>query len=287
MNESIPSVIPPALSTSTIGPRAGSRTGSRGLPQTSTRLDAPSENFDDLLSKHKKFVKQALSECQRVEEKRAQRFERAQTASERAQLEKRFEMERSMDKEKLGRLTRDFELVKQAIARGELAPSIVEARKQLSKGKVLPKLDVDHNRFAGCETQADIVKYEGVINMFNKCDRAFNSKRAPKFDPYPIQKSLQLLKQKKEILTQLVNVQHRELAERSAATYVKSTPSGFKNHPMNSSRSGYAASVCSDASSSSRASWATFGSRGGGAAYQPPRPPNRVIVPPLKLGGAK
>jgi len=237
------------------------------------------------MQRHRAFLKAALRECRQSEEKRAVRFERAQSASDRAQLEKRFEMEREMDQQRLQRLTTDFDLIKKAIERGEISSSMVEQRKQFSKKPVLPKLDVEHNRFSGCETYADIIKHESAIKMFDKIDRAAHAKLRPKFDPYPVQKNLQLLQQKREILTQLIDVQAKEIRARQgsggggpAATLSLSLSRPNRQQHQQTSR-WETGSTASGASSATSASWASFAS----ARHNVPAPARRLNVPRLKL----
>lgn len=199
------------------------------------------------------------------------RFERAQTAAERAMLEKRFAMERDQDQVKLQRITKDYDLVRQAVARGDLPPALVEARKELGKKPILGKLDLEHSRFVGDGTTADVVQFESGIKMFERTDRKFQLKQQPKFDPFPVQKNTQLLKQKRDILRQLISVQTKEMQARVAegATFAPASSRAWKD----------TSSVFSDATTSSRASWATFSSARGG-----PGPAKRpAVVPRLKL----
>ena len=238
----------------------------------------PAENFAALLERHRQCVKQAANEMSQQEEKRAVRFERAQTAAERAMLEKRFAMERDQDQVKLQRITKDYDLVRQAVARGDLPSALVEARKELGKKPVLGKLDLEHNRFVGDGTTADVVQFESGIKMFERTDRKFQLKQQPKFDPYPVQKNIQLLKQKKDILHQLISVQTKEMRARAAegatATYAPASSRAWKD----------TSSVFSDATTSSRASWATFASSSSSSARGGLRPGRRPpAVPRLKL----
>lgn len=229
----------------------------------------PSEDVDQLLQRHRTFVKQAIRECRNVEEKRAVRYERAQSASERTQLDKRFEMERELDRQKLQRLTEDYVNVQKAIKSGEFPASLVEQRKAFSKKPVLPKLDVEHNRFSGCETYTDIIKHESAIIRFDKIDAGARRKLQPKFDPYPVQKNLKLLQQKRDILTQLINVQTREIraAEGGGGGMALMPPKSNNWDTM------------SRASSRTSASWASFAT----ARHNVPPPVRKAIVPQLKI----
>lgn len=245
----------------------------------------PSSSLETLVERQKESLLRTLKECRVAEEKRSARFERASSASERTTLEARFEMERTLDQERVQRLTTDFNLVRRAVVQGDINEAVVETRKVLATKKVLPKLEPDHNRFAGCDTQADLIKLEGAYRMFEKIDRQAALKRLPKFDPYPIQKNLALLRQKRDILQQLVSVQVRALNAQQlqgGGGMMQSLPAAHR--PMQRADT---ASVYSDATStSSKASWATFASshtaRGVASAGAPRRP---LKVPPLQLSG--
>ena len=201
------------------------------------------------------------------------RYERAQSASERAQLDKRFEMERELDRQRLQRLTEDYSNVQKAIKSGEFPASLVEQRKAFSKKPVLPKLDVEHNRFSGCETYTDIIKHESAIIRFDKIDAAARRKLLPKFDPYPVQRNLKLLQQKRDILTQLINVQTKEI--RAAEGGGGGGSGGIALMPPKSSNW----DTMSRASSRSSASWASFAT----ARHNVPPPVRKAIVPQLKI----
>jgi len=224
-------------------------------------------------------VKQAIRECRNVEEKRAVRYERAQSASERTQLDKRFEMERELDRQKLQRLTEDYVNVQKAIKSGEFPASLVEQRKAFSKKPVLPKLDVEHNRFSGCETYTDIIKHESAIIRFDKIDAAARRKLQPKFDPYPVQKNLKLLQQKRDILTQLINVQTREIraAEGGGGGGNGGGGGGGGMALMPTKSNNW--DTMSRASSRSSASWASFAT----ARHNVPPPVRKAIVPRLQM----
>ena len=207
------------------------------------------------------------------------RYERAQSASERTQLDKRFEMERELDRQKLQRLTEDYVNVQKAIKSGEFPASLVEQRKAFSKKPVLPKLDVEHNRFSGCETYTDIIKHESAIIRFDKIDAAARRKLQPKFDPYPVQKNLKLLQQKRDILTQLINVQTREIraAEGGGGGGNGGGGGGGGMALMPTKSNNW--DTMSRASSRSSASWASFAT----ARHNVPPPVRKAIVPRLQM----
>ena len=240
----------------------------------------PADTVETLVQRQKDSLLRTIKECRRAEEKRSVRFERATSASERGVLETRFDMERSQDQERLRRLTTDFNLVRRAISAGDINASVCASRREMATKKVLPKLQLDHNRFAGAETYADLVKHEGAIKMFERIDRQAERKRLPKYDPYPVQKNLKLLQQKRSVLQQLVKIEMRALNAQSAPGIPASAGGGAR-------RAG-PASMYSDSSSRSTASYATFGSGTSGRGAQAAiagAARSRHVVPPLRLPG--
>jgi len=174
-------------------------------------------------------------------------------------------------------LTTDFDLLQKAIDKGEISPALVKERQKASQKPVLPKLDVTHNRFSGCETYSDVVKHESAIRMFDKIDRAAQRKFQPKFDPFPVQKNLQLLEQKRDILKQLINVQTKEIRAIAggggvgAGRVVQPPPPGRPQWDAVSTASGF--------STKSSASWASFAT----GRHNVPTPAVRSNVPRLAL----
>ncbi len=91
---------------------------------------------------------------------RLKHFDKAKGKSQRAELVKRFERERSVDQQRIENLTCDYKALQEMHASGALASAKDLKNKSSSGGSSDISL---HNRFAGFETRDKMV---GIIEIF-------------------------------------------------------------------------------------------------------------------------
>jgi len=189
------------------------------------RLDAkkqaanlPSKATNVILSKQYDNLRKAINECANSEERRAMKMERATSKHERDKLEARFENERDLDRRRITVIKEDVDVLKSNVMRGEVSTHDLSSRfsQQLEDAKLPPRLSTDHNRFHGLETPIDFILHKANLSMFDRHDVEFAERQKrlqPKFDIVHETKRFHLLEQKKQILTQVIQVQQREINE--------------------------------------------------------------------------
>ncbi len=148
----------PSLSTTT-------KSSSRILPKVPDKAAAPvCKSNEDLVQRQALYLKQAIKEAKKAEEKRLFIVEIEKNPARVAELEERFKVQRQLDQEKIIRLKQDYDGMKAAIAKGEL--NIQERNETRS---TIPMIKTKGaNRFAGIETEADLVFQKAV------CEKYFN-----------------------------------------------------------------------------------------------------------------
>ena len=223
----------------------------------------------DRIAKQKKFLVDAITEAQHNEFLRQERFESCKKKAEKDALESRFAAERLRDQEKVGNLVNDFNTLKDAYKSG----AYEKALRQSSQHSIVPQQssNVDHskfNRFRGLEKPDQVIFFTSIIEKFDKASKKGSISKG-KFDMEREQAKLNLLKEKKSILSQLVEVQ-RSTETASVQKSTASTIIAFKNQlassTQNTGRSTgrtWSTDSTSDAASlaSGQASWATFASK--------------------------
>ncbi len=178
----------------------------------------PAKATNVILSKQYENLRKAVNECAKSEEKRAVKMERATSKSERDKLEARFDNEREIDRKRIVMIKEDVEGLKSSVLQGTVNIHDLKSRQsqQLEEAKLPPRLANDHNRFQGLETPIDFILHKANLGMFDRHDIEFAERQKrlqPKFDIVQETKRCQLLEQKKQILTQVIQVQQREINE--------------------------------------------------------------------------
>ena len=221
-----------------------------------------------VIERQRVCLMEAIREAREAEEKRMDFLDNKLPRSVRTKYEERFAAERARDQEKLDYLVSDYKIMKKAVASGEFAAAQRERSQALRT--VEGKFPQQHyNRFEGLENPVDIVFHRTIIGMFDRHDKKFEAKLAPKFNEYAEKKRLVLLEDKRALLHKLVSVQRSEITEHMKAKQGGGGGGGGGGNigflPINkgSQSARDTRSVCSSRSSasSSGASWATFASR--------------------------
>ena len=203
----------------------------------------PSKSTNVILTKQYENLRRAVNECAKSEEKRAVKMERAATKSERDKLEARFDNEREIDRKRINMIKEDVEGLKTIVQQGAVNTHDLKSRQsqQLEEARLPPRLAAKHNRFHGLETPIDFILHKANLAMFDKHDVEFAEKlrkSQPKFDIIHETKRCQLLEQKKQILTEVIQVQQREINEmernmREAANQKQSARTRVENIRLN------------------------------------------------------
>ena len=224
-------------------------------------FSSSSSRPQDRIAKQKKFLVDAITEAQNNEFLRQERFQDCKKRADKDALEARFKAERLRDQEKVENLVNDFSTLKNAYKSGAYEKALRES----SQHSIVAQKNVDNskfNRFRGLEKPDQVIFFASIIDKFDKT----NKKVSPKgnFDMEKEQAKLNLLKEKKSILTQLVDVQRTELSVQKSTT---STIVALKNQlaPSTGRSTGRTWSTESSSGAASvttgQASWATFASK--------------------------
>jgi hypothetical protein len=127
----------------------------------------------DSISKQKEYLLLTIKEAKLAEAKRIQRLETDKSKSSRIELEKRFELERANDREKILRLSEDCNRLQEAVSSGKV--DLMDRQFQNPS-----KLNMSANRFVGLECESDIIFHKMVCEKFQKANDNFQRASAPK-----------------------------------------------------------------------------------------------------------
>jgi hypothetical protein len=119
------------------------------------------KSSNEIIHKQGENLKLLIKEARHAEADRLHRLELAADEWRKRELEKRFETERHLDREKIERMRADFEGLKAAVERGDVN---ISARVYSSPRK----LEMDSNRFSGLESEIDILFHRSVCNKIEK-----------------------------------------------------------------------------------------------------------------------
>eukprot|EP01041_Mallomonas_annulata_P012683 gene12683-26712_t len=228
----------------------------------------PCKSGNEVVNSQLDAMKHRVSEAMQAEGKRKKIFSDKKyilPPSKLKQLEARHEEERIKDQEQITQLLSDFQAMKSHYAENE--PDLSKRKPQSAMNF---STSTRTDRFNKQMYIADINFNREAYNKFETVDLAFMKRQAtPKYDEYAEKRKLQLLVQKRDVLSKLSTIQRAELYEQKDETANRRT---------------YEPSVNSAAVS--QASWATFASSrpstDGSTARSHPRS-GRVIIPMLKM----
>ena len=233
----------------------------------------PGKTPESILEKQRENLAKTIKALSHAEEKRASRLDRTDSRLAREALEARFDKEREHDQKRIMIIKDDYESLKKSVETGSFTPGKIQDRYRQQMGdRLLPKkLQSTHNRFQGLETPTDVILFKANVHMFEKYDEKYRQRadmtRYMQREEETFK--LGLLKEKRDVLKQLIHVQQRDM-QAPASTRVNSARSVSSNksssaHFMLSSRTnnggggrGRPSSSASTASSASAASWASF-----------------------------
>jgi len=273
------------------------------------RVPNPSKTVNGILEKQRENLAKVIKHLSNQEEKRASRLDRTESRAERERLEARFEKERAEDQKRVMTIRDDYEKLKKSAENGIFTEDKVQQRyagQMIAKSLPRP-ITEHHNRFQGLETPIDVILFKANVHMFEKYDAKYRDRQemAKHMAEEEERYKLSLLRERKDVLTQLIDVRKREIREagcgrntgrassaRSSARPVLTPSAQFAQMAQGVSnvtsrpRPSSSASVASTASS---ASWASFASKSGtrpvyGAARNSSFKP---VVPSLKDGPFK
>jgi len=255
---------------------SGSRKGFKQSFVGSTDSSVPG-----LIESQGNALMDAIRDLERNERERQKWMDRARSNARREELETRYTLERERDKTKLDQLIQDFKATKSFAEQGHFDTiSQVRSSQRPTAWNTLQTMDAD--RFVGLKTHSEQIFHRSRIETFEKTDKRaearFNRKS---FDIYDEKRKANLLREKRTILQQMVDIQKIEYNDRRRAHFGGGGGGGAGGASLSSLA--YVPSPRSDAGSvRSGASWATFGSR---ASTAPPKRPTRPSnVPKLKGG---
>jgi hypothetical protein len=233
-------------------------------------------NNSDLVLRQAEALKQAIKEAKKAEEKRLFIIEIEKNPLRAKELEDRFSVQRKLDQERLLQLKNDYVSIKEAVAKGDV--SIVERNE--TRNYIPPIKTMTINRFAGLETEQDLVLHKSVCDKLHKLEdrnKKYNDRNLPKLNIEAEKNKLELLMQKQDVLSKMIDLQRQ----------------GFGDHSQNTRRSSSANSVCSgftSKTSSTNYSWASFGSGKKNfssvhenKAIQHKNKQANVFIPPLRI----
>ena len=193
---------------------------------TSTSSTKKIKGSYSLVDTQTKALAQTIKEMQKKEKRRQRWMDCAKSDARRHELEERYVEERDRDVDLLNRLVNDLRTVKTKTIEGQydrLHKHRVENRKNTYN-----KLSMEVNKFAGVDSSEGYVYQKGRIEKMKKQDHYAQMKMNKKsIDIYEEKRKLNLLKEKKNILTQMVALTtadyYNRLADNSS---VMSTQSG-------------------------------------------------------------
>jgi hypothetical protein len=243
----------------------------------------PAARTEDILEKQRVNLAKTIKALSHAEEKRASRLDRTESRAAREKLEARFDKERESDQKRVMVIKDDFESLKKSIAEGKLNESKVQQRyaQQMADRKLPSRIESSHNRFLGLETPTDVILFKANVHMFEKYDSKFRQRAQMErhMAAEEEQFKLGLLRERRDVLKQLIHVQQKEMKEvhnmpqssarvssaRSATN--RSSTTNFllqaKMHTPAPASARRPSSTASTASAASAASWASFGSSTG------------------------
>jgi len=176
------------------------------------------DNPDSLIEKQRKNVIIAVKQARQSENKRLDRLDNHKLSiNDREKLLKRFDSERLKEQERISGLMEDFTTLQTIKQQGLLQDHIEHRKYVIEKAKqnhFVNNEDQKLNRFRGLETDMDKIFYADAIKKFEKQDKKFEKKMAPKFDMYAERQRLNLLNEKKNILKQLIQMESSNIRNR-------------------------------------------------------------------------
>ena len=244
---------------------------------------ASSESFN-LVEQQKEAVKHTIKELAKNEKVRQKWLDTAKTNSRRVELETRYEIERERDKQKLAQMVGDFRIVMKYTEEGKME-TLAKQRNESRPRVFNPIKTMDTDRFVGMQTLSECLFHKKRIDLFDTMDRrAIARANAKTFDYYDEKRKVNLLRDKRDILKEMVAIQSKEyythLGGGGGGGSSRSTYSGAGTG-AGGGGGGRFSSARSDASGESYATFASNSSRANAAA----RTRSNPKVPALKLRG--
>ena len=257
-----------------LGLERPSLSSSKGLKSQGRRSGASvaSSSPDDLMRLQKQGVLAALKEAKKAELKRAKVLALVEDDKSKAwkvkELNRRYEEERIRDQRRVKQLLFDYEAMQRKHASGELR-NIMNTRSERSINPSTVAKGAESDRFSRTEKVEDIIAWKRFCETFDKLGEKSERKFAPKVDLYAEKKRLTLLREKKHILDNMIQVHSRELL-------------------MSGINPGDRRDEITRCSSRSEASYATFASRNSRGRIEKTFESRRPhFVPPLPLSTTK
>jgi len=163
----------------------------------------------NIVKKHKRFLAEKIRDAQEAEEIRISRLQKCKNVADSASLNARYAGERARDQENIKNLTEDYKRVKEKYETGQLkavdSTRKVERQIMLAQGNK-SNATSDADRFAGFDTYEDKMFQKGINQMFEKHDKRFKRCNTKSFDYAEENRKLKLLNEKRQLLTQLINL---------------------------------------------------------------------------------
>ena len=239
-----------------------------------------------LVNTSRNALMDSIRDMERSERNRQKWMDQARDQKRRNQLEARYEKERAEDNQKLERLMKDFQATKEHAEKGSFN-TISQMRSSHRPREWNNLTTMNTNRFHGLESTGEHAFHRKRIETFDKTDRrVMRMLNAQSFDIYEEKRKANLLREKRDVLEQMVGLTKQEFFARrnggggggAGSGSHRASLSSLAYHPT--PRGGGGSDSISVASGES---WATFGSaRSASATVRrgTARPSN---VPKLKL----
>jgi hypothetical protein len=234
-----------------------------------------------IVDSQKQALIQSIKDLEKKERVRQNWMDKARSKARMDELEARYVKERERDNEKLDQLIRDYSALKTHSSKGTydtISKSRVENRP--SQWNQLQTMDAD--RFVGLKNHSQQIFHRARIEKFESTDRRAQARfNAKSYDHYEEKRKAILLREKRDILVDMVKIAQHEYYEHRAAN-----GGGGGGDQGNLSSLAYypTPSRNSDTRSvASGASWATFASKDSARSSRPSsnRPKNvpRLSIP--------
>lgn len=172
---------------------------------TSTSSTKKIKGSYSLVDMQTKALASTIKEMEKKEKRRQRWMDCAKTDIRRKELEERYVEERDRDVNLLNRLVNDLRTVKTKTIEGQY--DRLHKHRVTNRKNTYNKLNMEVNKFAGVDSSEGYVYQKGRIEKMKKQDHYAEIRNNKKsIDIYEEKRKLNLLKEKKNILTQMVEL---------------------------------------------------------------------------------